>query len=248
MTILRNEEEYERLRAAGRLVAEALLLAGKLVRPGVSTLSIDTKIEELIRDNGAEPAFKGYKGYPATICASRNEVVVHGIPSEKVILREGDILGVDVGVKLNGFYADAARTFPVGEISERASMLVEATRKSLEEGTRNAVSGNRVSDISIAIQKVAQSSGFKEVRAFVGHGTGRNLHELPEVPNWGVKGRGKVLEEGLVLAIEPMFNEGTREVEIMPDGWTAVTADRKLSAHFENTVIVGKSNVEVVTS
>lgn len=247
MTILRNEDEYARLRASGKLVAEVLSLAEKLVKVGVSTAYLDKKIEEYIRDNGAEPAFKGYRGFPATICASRNEVIVHGIPSDKVILAEGDILGVDVGVKLKGFYADAARTFPVGKISENAAKLIEATRKSLEDGTEKAVAGNRVSDISVAVQKVAQASGFREVRAFVGHGTGRNLHELPEVPNWGVKGRGKILEEGLVLAIEPMFNEGTREVEIMPDGWTAVTADRKLSAHFENTVIVGKFQVEVVT-
>ncbi len=247
MTILKNEEEYESLRVSGKLLSRALKLAGELVEPGVSTACLDGKIEEFIRDHGAEPAFKGYMGFPATICASRNEVVVHGIPSEKVRLLEGDILGVDIGVKMKGFYTDAARTFPVGRISDKASKLIEATKKSLEDGIKMAITGNRVSDISVAIQKIAQSSGFKEVRAFVGHGTGRNLHELPEVPNWGVKGRGRVLEEGLVLAIEPMFNEGTREIEIMPDDWTAVTADRRLSAHFENTVIVCKGKAEVVT-
>lgn len=247
MTILKNEEEYAVLRASGRIVAEVLALAEDLVKEGVSTAFLDRKMEEFIRDNGAEPAFKGYRGYPATICASLNEVVVHGIPSEKIVLSYGDIIGVDVGVKLKGFYTDAARTFPVGDISKTAARLISATKKSLEEGIEKAVSGNRVSDISVAVQRVAQGSGFKEVRAFVGHGTGRNLHEPPEIPNWGVKGRGRILEEGLVLAIEPMFNEGTREVEIMQDGWTAVTADRKLSAHFENTVVVGRGKAEVVT-
>ena len=247
MTILKTEEEYASLRASGKLVAELLALAGEMTRVGVSTAYLDRKMEEYIRDHGAEPAFKGYRGYPATICASCNEVIVHGIPSEKAVLREGDILGVDVGVKLNGFFADAARTFPVGDVAESALRLMDATRKGLEAGIEQAIAGNRVSDISVAVQNVAKSAGFREVRAFVGHGTGKNLHESPEVPNWGVKGKGRVLEEGLVLAIEPMFNEGTREVEIMPDDWTAVTADRKRSAHFENTIIVGKEKAEVVT-
>ncbi|MFA6636573.1 MAG: type I methionyl aminopeptidase [Candidatus Omnitrophota bacterium] len=247
MTILKNDEEYEGIRASGRVVAGVLSLIESLVREGISTAHIDREAEVFIRDNGGEPAFKGYMGYPATVCASINEVVVHGVPSEKVVISEGDIIGIDVGVKMNGFYADAARTFAAGEISETASRLIKAAREGLEEGISKAVEGNRVSDISAAVQKEAKRSGFLEVRAFVGHGIGRNLHEPPEVPNWGVKGRGMVLKKGLVLAIEPMFNEGSREVEIMKDGWTAVTADRKLSAHFENTVIVGTGSAEVVT-
>jgi methionyl aminopeptidase len=247
MTILRTEEEYEMLRASGSLVASVLREVESLIKAGKSTAYLDRKAEEFIRDSGAEPAFKGYRGYPATICASLNEVVVHGVPSEKIFLSEGDIIGVDVGVKKKGFYADAARTFPVGVVSEKAGSLISATKAGLEEGVKMAVAGRRVSDISVAVQKAARDSGFREVRAFVGHGTGKKLHESPEVPNWGVKGRGCTLEKGLVLAIEPMFNEGKREVEIMADGWTAVTSDRKLSAHFENTVIVGFEKAEVVT-
>jgi methionyl aminopeptidase len=247
MTILKNKYEYQSLRSSGKLLAEALILAEKMIEPGVSTAYIDRKLEEFIRDNNAEPAFKGYRGFPATICASLNDVIVHGIPSEKTVLREGDILGIDVGVKMKGFYTDAARTFPVGRVSDKALRLIAVTREGLKAGVELAVAGNRISDISAAIQKVAQNFGYQEVRAFVGHGTGRHLHEPPEVPNWTSKGKGRVLEEGLVLAVEPMFNEGTREVEVMADGWTAVTADRKLSAHFENTIVVGKAKVEVVT-
>ncbi len=247
MTILRTEEEREQIRAAGKIVARVLGLVEDLIQDGISTDLLDKKAEEFIVDSGAEPAFKGYRGYPASICASLNEVVVHGVPSSKILLREGDIIGVDVGVKLNGFFADAARTFKVGDVSGEAEKLIQATKHGLEAGVKEAVAGNRISDISSAIQKTARKSGFSEVRAFVGHGIGRNLHESPEVPNWSSGAGGQVLRDGLVLAVEPMFNQGVRDVRVNPDGWTAVTTDGKLSAHFEDTIIVGVSKAEVIT-
>ena len=247
MTILRTKEELERIRRSGKVIREIFDLIEKDIRPGVSTAEIDRKVEALILERGAKPAFKGYKGYPASICASVNEVVVHGIPSEDVVLRDGDIVGIDVGVKKDGFFADAARTFPVGSISAAARELIRVTRESLAGAVKKAVAGNRLSDISNAIQRLAEKKGYREVRAFVGHGIGKDLHESPEVPNWGEKGKGMVLKEGLVLAIEPMLNIGTRDIKIMNDGWTAVTADRCLSAHFENTVIVGSEKAETIT-
>lgn len=247
MTILTKESEIRKLRESGKIITEIFSLIEKSIKPGVSTAQLDREIEEIIRSRDAEPAFKGYKGFPATICASVNEVVVHGIPSEKTVLSEGDIIGIDVGVKKNGYYADAARTFTVGTISDEARRLVEVTRESLKAGINQAVAGRRVSDISIAIQSVARKAGYEEVRAFVGHGIGRNLHESPEVPNWGEKGKGPILKEGLLLAIEPMINAGTREVKVKSDGWTAVTADGKLSAHFEDTIIVGSKQAERIT-
>lgn len=247
MTILRTKEELDRIRASGAIIKEIFDLIEKDVRPGVSTAEIDRKVQDFILDRGAKPAFKGYRGYPASICASVNEVVVHGIPSEDIVLRDGDIVGIDVGVKKNGFFADAARTFAVGRISTAARELINATRESLAEAVKKAVAGNRLSDISHAVQSLAEKRGYREVRAFVGHGIGRGLHESPEVPNWGEKGKGLVLKEGLVLAIEPMLNAGTRDIKIMHDGWTAVTADKRLSAHFENTVIVGREKAETIT-
>lgn len=247
MTIVKNERDIRNIRESGRVIREIFSYLKKLIREGVSTAEIDREVEDIILKRGAEPAFKGYKGYPASICASVNEVVVHGIPLDDKILQEGDIVGIDVGVKKNGYFTDAARTFAVGRISDEAKRLIEATRESLREGITRAVAGNRVSDISNAIQCVAQKEGFKEVRMFVGHGLGEHLHEAPEVPNWGDKGKGPVLKEGLVLAIEPMINMGTRNVRILPDGWTAVTADEKLSAHFEDTIIVGREKAEIIT-
>ncbi|MFH1552747.1 MAG: type I methionyl aminopeptidase [Candidatus Omnitrophota bacterium] len=247
MTILTNKGDIRKIREAGSIVREIFLRLKKRVRAGISTAALDREVEDIIRRRGAEPAFKGYKGYPAAICASVNEVVVHGIPSEKIVLAEGDIVGIDVGVKKNGFFADAARTFAVGKTNLEANRLIESTRESLWRGIAQAVAGNRVSDISNDIQSVARREGFEEVRAFVGHGIGVHLHESPEVPNWGRKGEGPELKEGLVLAIEPMINIGTRRVKIMPDGWTAVTEDGKLSAHFEDTVIVGRKEAEIIT-
>ena len=247
MTILRSESEKRKIREAGNILSGVFDHLAKVARSGVSTAFLDAEVEKIILENDGEPAFKGYKGYPATICASVNEVVVHGIPSEKIVLKDGDIVGIDIGVKKNGFFADAARTYQIGGVSEQAMRLVEVTRMSLDAGIEKAVAGNRVSDISNAIEQVARKSGFKEVRAFVGHGIGKALHEQPEVPNWGGKGKGPVLKEGLLLAIEPMINLGDREVRIMQDGWTAVTADEQLSAHFEDTVIVGKERAEIIT-
>lgn len=247
MTILTRDEDLRKIRESGRIVREIFSLAKKIIREGLSTAELDRQIEEVIRSRGAEPAFKGYKEYPASICASVNEVVVHGIPSDEVILAEGDIVGIDVGVRKNGYFTDGTRTFAVGKISPAANRLVEITRESLSEGIKKAVAGNRVSDISNAIQSVARREGLEEVRTFVGHGIGKRLHESPEVPNWGEKGKGPVLKEGLVLAIEPMVNAGTRNVRILPDGWTAVTTDGKLSAHFEDTVIVGRKKAEIIT-
>lgn len=247
MTILRNEREARSIREAGSIIRELFLILDKEVREGVSTFELDRIVESYIKDSGAEPAFKGYRGYPAAICASINNVVVHGIPSKKAVLRPGDIIGVDVGVRKNGFFADAARTFSVGELSDEAARLVDVTKRCLEKGVEQAIEGNRVSDISNAIETEAREAGFKEVRSFVGHGIGRNLHESPEVPNWGEKGRGPLLKKGLLLAIEPMINQGSRDVRVLEDEWTAVTVDGKLSAHFEDTVIVGRDKAEIIT-
>ena len=247
MTVLTSESDIRKLRESGEIIREIFIWLEKRVKEGVSTAELDRGVEEIIRERGGEPAFKGYKGYPATICASVNEVVVHGIPSDEVVLKPGDIIGVDVGVRKNGFYTDAARTYSVGEISAEAKHLVKITRECLEKGTEQAVAGNRVSDISHAIETVAKRERLEEVRTFVGHGIGRSLHEPPEVPNWGEKGKGLVLKEGLLLAIEPMINAGTRKINVLEDGWTAVTLDGKLSAHFENTVMVGKKKAEIIT-
>ncbi|MBL7073016.1 MAG: type I methionyl aminopeptidase [Candidatus Omnitrophica bacterium] len=247
MTILTNENELVKIREAGKILKDVFSLIKKKIKPGVSTLALDKAAEEKIKEVGAEPAFKGYRGYPATICASLNEVVVHGIPREDIVLTDGDILSVDIGVRKNGYFTDAARTYAVGIISSVARRLIEGTRYCLDEGIKRAVSGGRVSDISNAIQLAAKERNLKEVRMFVGHGVGRKLHESPEIPNWGEKGKGPVLREGLVLAIEPMINVGTRKVEIMSDGWTAVTTDGKLSAHFEDTIIVRPKKAEIIT-
>jgi methionyl aminopeptidase len=247
MTILTDEADLRRIREAGKVVRDVLLTLGAMVAPGVSTKYLNSIAERVILESGAEPAFKGYKGYPATICASVNEVIVHGIPSEGIVLKEGDIIGIDVGARKSGFYADAAKTFAVGKVSDEARKLMETTELSLYAGIKFAVAGNRLSDISNAVQSVVNSNGFKEVRAFVGHGIGRELHEPPEVPNFGEKGRGPILKEGLLLAIEPMVNAGKRGVKILSDGWTAVTEDGRLSAHFEHTVMVGREKAEVIT-
>lgn len=247
MTVLTNKADLEKIRQSGRIIRNIFRKTRHMIRPGVTTAEIDRKIEEMIAESGAKPAFKGYKGYPAATCVSVNEVVVHGIPSERIVLAEGDIVSIDVGVEKNGFFADAAKTFFVGKVSSDAKRLVGVTKVSLAEGIRKAIAGNRVSDISRAIQDEIERAGYQEVRAFVGHGIGRQLHEAPEVPNWGEKGKGPKLKEGLVLAIEPMVNEGTREVNIMPDKWTAVTVDGKRSAHFEHTIIVGRKKAEIIT-
>lgn len=229
-----------------RIVAEVFEGIKKLIAPGITTKELDGYVESSILSRKAEPAFKGYRGYPASVCTSVNEQVVHGIPSQSV-LREGDIISLDIGVYFKGFYGDAAVTLPVGKIDRKAAKLLSVTEKALNVGIEKAVAGNRLSDISYAIQKHTESNGFSVVRNFVGHGIGRELHEEPQIPNFGNPGEGPQLMEGMTLAIEPMVNAGGWEVRILKDGWTAVTKDSSLSAHFEHTVAVTKNGQRILT-
>lgn len=247
MLYLKTDEEVGLLKQSNMLVSRTLAELASLIKPGISTLYLDKIAETFIRDNGATPAFKGYGGFPATLCTSVNDEVVHGIPSEYV-LREGDIISVDCGVILNGWYGDSAYTFPVGRISDEVKRLLEFTRASLEEGVRQAIAGNRVGDISNAVQSKAEGGGYSVVRELVGHGLGRKLHEQPEVPNWGKKGSGPKMEKGLVICIEPMINTGRKETVQMRDGWTIKTADGLPSAHFEYAVAVDRGKAEVLTT
>ena len=242
----KTRRELEIMRRAGRIVAGLLKRMEETARPGVTTGELDRVAEAFVREKGAEPAFKGYRGYPATICASVNEEVVHGIPGKRV-LREGDIIGIDVGGKLEGYFSDAARTFAIDGVDEADRRLIETAREALKRGIGQAVAGNRIGDISSAVQTYAEAQGFSVVRQYVGHGIGRDLHEEPQVPNFGKPNQGMVLEEGMTLAIEPMLTAGGHEVETLSDGWTVVTKDRTRSSHFENTVFVGKKHAEVVT-
>ncbi len=243
---LKTPEELDLMRRAGRIVSDLLLLMEKEAKPGVSTKKLDGIAEAFILSSKAEPAFKGYYGYPASICASVNEEVVHGIPGPRV-LKDGDIVGIDVGVKFEGYFSDAARTFAIGKVDGESSRLIEVTRESMMRGIAQAVEGNRLGDISWAVQSYAETQGFSVVRQFVGHGIGRNLHEEPQVPNYGKPHQGPRLTVGMALAIEPMLNMGGYEVEILKDGWTVLTRDRKRSGHFEQTVFVGKTKPEIVT-
>ncbi|MBI5523330.1 MAG: type I methionyl aminopeptidase [Desulfarculus sp.] len=237
MILIKSAAEIEIMRAAGRVVGQVLEAVSRAVKPGVSTASLDRQAEEMARSLGAVPAFKGYRGYPYALCCSVNEQVVHGFPGPAP-LKEGDILSMDFGVVLDGFYGDAATTVAVGQISPQALALLEATEASLTAGIAQCRPGNHLGDVSSAVQKVVEAAGFSVVRQFVGHGIGRGLHEDPQVPNFGQPGRGVRLKAGMVLAIEPMVNAGGYEVRILQDGWTAVTVDGKLSAHFEHTVAV----------
>ena len=247
MLYLKTDEEVGLLRESNLLVSRTLAELASLIKPGITTLYLDRIAEEFIRDNGATPAFKGYGGFPNALCTSVNDEVVHGIPSEYV-LKEGDIISVDCGVILNGWYGDSAYTFPVGNISEEARRLLEYTRASLEEGVKEAVAGNRVGDISYAVQTLAESGGYSVVRELVGHGLGRKLHEQPEVANWGKQGTGPKMEKGLVICIEPMINAGKKETKQMNDGWTIKTVDGQPSAHFEYAVAVDKGKADVLTT
>ncbi len=242
----RNREEIEKIRVSAQLVAMTLREMGRHVRPGITTAELDRIAESFIRDHGARPAFKGYRGFPASICPSVNEEVVHGIPGPRE-LREGDIIGIDVGVEKNGFYGDAALSFPVGEVSAEARRLLDVTRESLMQGIAQARPGNRVGDISNAVQTYVEAQGYSVVKALVGHGIGREMHEEPAVPNFGPAGRGPRLMTGLVLAIEPMVNTGGFEVVTRSDGWTVATKDGGLSAHFEHTVAVGPDGPEILS-
>ncbi len=247
MIILKSQDEIKRIAEACRIAAEALEGIKKIVLPGIATLELDRFAETFIVSKGAAPAFKGYRGYPASLCTSVNEQVVHGIPSGAKKLKEGDIISLDVGVYYKGFYGDAAVTLPVGKISDAAKKLLSVTQGALYQGMENAVVGKRLSDISYAIQSYVEARGFSVVRNFVGHGIGRELHEEPQLPNFGRPGEGPVLMEGMVLAIEPMVNAGTWEVIILDDGWTAVTGDNSLSAHFEHTVAITVNGPKALT-
>ncbi|MCD6441733.1 MAG: type I methionyl aminopeptidase [Candidatus Marinimicrobia bacterium] len=237
MIYIRSQKEIEKIQESNRIVAETLQLLVNEIKPGVTTLYLDKIAEDYILSKDAKPAFKGYNGYPATICASIEEQVVHGIPSGRE-LKQGEIIGIDVGVFKNGYYGDAAYTFAVGNVSEAKRKLMKITEESLYKGIQKARAGNHLSDIGNAIQTYVEAHGFSVVRTLVGHGIGANLHEAPEVPNYGAPGKGPELKPGMCLAIEPMVNEGTFDVESLDDGWTIVTADRKPSAHYEHTITI----------
>ena len=239
MIIIKSSNEIQKIREAGKIVSEALCLAGDAVKDGMTTWELNALIENVIVGHKARPSFKNYHGFPAASCISPNCIVVHGIPSKKVILREGDIVSVDVGAFLNGYHADAARTFAVGKISAEAQKLIDVTRECFYNGAKMAVEGNRVGDIGFAVQSLAEANGYGVVRELVGHGVGANLHEEPDVPNFGNQGRGIRLKNGMVIAIEPMINAGTKDVDFdQQDGWTVRSRDRSLSAHYENTVAI----------
>lgn len=244
--ILRLPDEIEKARASNRLVAEVLSRLKERIKPGVKTKDLDKFAEEIAEKRGAKPAFKGYRGYPHSLCISINEEVVHGMPSKRV-LQEGDIVSLDFGIYYQGFYGDSAITLPVGKVSEKALRLMQVTERSLYAGIEQARAGNRLGDISAAVQTVVEDAGFSVVRDFVGHGIGRNLHEEPQIPNFGKKGRGIELKSGMILAIEPMVNEGEYKVRVLADGWTVVTRDGSLSAHFEHSVVITDNGPDILS-
>lgn len=247
MIVLKTNRELSIMREAGKISSRALKLAGKAVEPGVSTWEIDKIARRYIEEQGALPTFFGYGGFPASLCISVNDVVVHGIPSKSVILKEGDIVSIDVGATYEGFVGDNAWTFPCGKVSANAQALMDATRESLFEGIAAARPGNRLGDIGSAVQRYVEARGYSVVRDFVGHGVGAKMHEDPSVPNYGTPGRGVRLLPGMTLAIEPMINAGVKEVKTLQDGWTTVTADRKLSAHFEHSVAITPDGPVILT-
>ena len=247
MIELKSAREVGLMRQAGHILAEVMDRLRVGVKPGMSTLEIDEDVEQFIRDRGAKPAFKGYRGFPATVCISINEEIVHGIPSAHRRVKEGDIVGLDLGCIVEGYYADCAFTMAIGEIPPRVHELLDVTRQSLELAIEQCRPGQRLSDVSHAVQEHVEAHGFGIVRAFVGHGIGRNLHEDPQIPNFGEPGHGPQLKTGMVLAIEPMVTMGSYDVRILDDGWTAVTRDGSLAAHFEHTIAVTESGPEVLT-
>ncbi len=246
MGFAKSRQEREWMREAGNIVAGLLKLMAREAKPGITTQRLDEIAEDFILSQNGEPLFKGYYGYPASICTSVNEEVIHGIPGKRV-LRDGDIIGVDVGVRYKNYCADAARTFAVGNIDSASKKLLEVTQEALRRGIEQAKAGNRIGDISWAVQSYAEKEGFSVVREYVGHGIGKNLHEEPQVPNYGRPHEGVKIVEGMALAIEPMINQGALEVTVLADGWTVVTKDRKRSAHFEQTVFAGKMEAEIIT-
>ncbi|MFZ5353460.1 MAG: type I methionyl aminopeptidase [Bacillota bacterium] len=246
MISIKSTRELELMRTVGGIVAETHEKLKEVISPGITTKELDVLAEEYIRKCSAVPAFKGYEGFPASICTSINEQVVHGIPGP-IVLKEGDIIGIDIGAIYKGYYGDAARTLPVGEISDMAKKLIRVTEESFFKGLEYAVEGNRLSDISHAIQQHVESNGFSVVRDLVGHGIGTKMHEEPQIPNYGPKGKGPRLVSGMTLAIEPMVNQGRYAVKVLSDGWTVVTADGKLSAHYENTIAITGATPEILT-
>lgn len=246
MISLKSPRDIERMRLAGQITAAARELAGKMVRPGVTTLEIDTAVRKFIESRGATPSFLGYGGFPGSACISVNDEVIHGIPGN-LVLKEGDIVSVDVGACIGGFHGDCAATFPCGTISPEAARLIAVTEQSFWEGMKFARFGYRIGDISAAIQKYVEDNGFSIVRDYVGHGVGANLHESPEVPNYGKPGHGPRLAPGMTLAVEPMVNQGGWKVKVMKDGWTVRTADGSLAAHYENSFLITKGEPEILT-
>lgn len=246
MISIKSPRDIEKMRAAGRVTAQARALAGSLVRPGVTTGEIDKAVRKFIESQGAKPSFLGYGGFPASICASVNEVVIHGIPGSRK-LREGDIVSIDVGAYLDGFHGDCAATFPCGEIAPEAQKLIDVTKQSFFEGIQWAKVGQRVSDIGHAVQQYVESFGYGVVRDFVGHGVGRNMHEPPEVPNYGPAGHGARFQPGMVIAVEPMVCAGDWRVRVLGDEWTTVSADGSLTAHYENTILITEDGPEILT-
>ena len=247
MIFLKTDEEIELLRENNLLVSKTLAEVGRHIKPGVSTKELDRIGEEFIRSHGAVPAFLGYEGYPASLCISVNEQVVHGIPSEKQILKEGDMVSVDCGTFMKGFVGDSAYTFAVGEVAEEVQQLMDVTKEALYRGTQQAIAGKRVGDISAAVQDYAESFGYGVVRELEGHGLGRRMHEDPGVPNYGTRGRGPLLKEGMVICIEPMITMGTKSIVFERDGWTVRTRDHKPAAHYEKAVAIRKGHVDVLT-
>ncbi len=247
MIVLRTAREIEMMRKACQISAEALQVAGEAVKPGITTYEIDRIAYNYIKKQGAEPNFLNYNGFPATACISINDEVIHGIPSKKRVLKEGDIVSIDLGAKVNGYNGDNAATFAVGNITESAKRLCDTTRESLYKAIEQAVAGNRIGDIGFAVQSYCEERGFSVVREYTGHGIGTHLHEDPSVPNYGTQGRGQRLLPGMIIAIEPMINEGSKAVKCLPDGWTVKTLDGKLSAHFEHTVAITKGEPIILT-
>ena len=248
MIFLKTDEEIELLRNCNLIVAKTLAEIAKLIKPGVSTLALDKRAEEFMRDNGAIPNFLGYGGFPNSICASVNEQVVHGFPSEKVILKEGDIISIDCGVTKDGFNGDSAYTFCVGEVAPEIVNLLRTTKESLYKGIEQAYEGRRLGDVGNAIQTYCEERGYSVVREMVGHGVGRKLHEAPEVPNYGKRGTGPLLKKGMCIAIEPMINMGSKNIVFESDGWTVRTRDRKPSAHFEHTVAIRHGKADILST
>lgn len=246
LIVRKSAGEIETMRRAGRMLAQVFEAVESRIGPGASGIELDTLAERAIGEFGARPAFKGYRGYPATICFSVNEMIVHGIPGERR-LQEGDIVSIDIGLQHEGYFVDAARTYPVGEIGPEAGRLLQATRRALEVGIEQCVGGNHLGDVSAAIQRVAEETGYSVVRELVGHGIGKEMHEKPEVPNFGLPGRGAALKEGMVLALEPMVNQGGPGIKVLDDNWGVVTVDGTLSAHFEHTVAVTGSGPAILT-